>query len=159
MKAGRIILLNILLSVSAMAAPAEDAVPSIAGQPIGDAELAFFSGLYPDRHLRAIARDRALQQLATEEGLLAQPMDFPQRVRAFHQENARRREMKASGEVFYGPIQYRMDVWFAIREEQLVRALEKQARADHGEAGARSEVAARLVKRTGELLAAATGSP
>lgn len=73
--------------------------------------------------LRAIGRAREIQELAVSEGILAEVKSYPQLVEAFHTENQRRKAMKACGEVFYGPVQYRQDVWFKVWFEQLNKAL------------------------------------
>jgi hypothetical protein len=132
---------------------------SLAGQPVHEAEFAFYAdqlrtevasrfmrehgtgqseafwetpvdGISPQavlekEVLRAIARDRALQELAVEKGLLEEVLDYPQLVAAFHAENQRRRSMKDRGEVFYGPVQFRQDVWFKVWFGQLFKALQK----------------------------------
>jgi hypothetical protein len=44
---------------------------------------------------------------------------------ACHAENERRRALKASGEVFYGPATFRFEVWFELWLEQLQRAVDR----------------------------------
>lgn len=76
--------------------------------------------------LQAIARARAVEQLALQEGLISEARSFPELIKEFHEENRRRSEMKERGEVFYGPVRFRKEVWFEIRQQQLVKALEKR---------------------------------
>lgn len=80
--------------------------------------------------LRAIARARAIQELALRYGIITEVKTYPQLVEAFHAENRRRKAMKARGEVFYGPVQFRLDVWVKVWFEQLVKALQKNGGAD-----------------------------
>lgn len=76
--------------------------------------------------LRAIARDRMLQRLAVEAGLLPGVKTYRQLVADFHAENRRRQEMKERGEVFYGPSRFRQEVWFTVYFDQLSRMLRKR---------------------------------
>lgn len=75
--------------------------------------------------LRRIARFQVVQELALENGLIEAVLDYAGMLAAFNEENLRRREMKEAGEVFYGPVQFRQDVYFNVRLEQLVRGLQK----------------------------------
>jgi hypothetical protein len=110
--------------------------------------------------LRAIARTRALQQLAVDRGLLEQVMDYRQLVAEFHAENQRRKEMKERGEIFYGPVQFRQDIWFKVWFEQLFKALQKAAvtadgpSTDRGpaEARAKAEIERQLEARVLKLI-------
>ncbi|MEX0325030.1 MAG: hypothetical protein AB3N33_02960 [Puniceicoccaceae bacterium] len=80
--------------------------------------------------LRSIARFRVVQTLAVEQGLLEAVMSYRDMITAFHEENLRRKEMKEAGEIFYGPVQFRKDVYISVRLEQLTRALQKAALSD-----------------------------
>jgi len=110
--------------------------------------------------LRLIARFRVVQELAVGEGLLANVKSYRQLVEDFHQENLRRREMKAKGEIFYGPVQFRQEVWFDIWLEQVIRAMQKKLlndpayleTHDNGEAAARQCIEERIESRTRQLL-------
>ena len=77
--------------------------------------------------LRAIARARVVQRLAFRNGLLGEVKSHRQLVEAFHAENRRRAEMKARGEVFYGPVAFRQDVWFQVWFRQVEKALQRHA--------------------------------
>jgi hypothetical protein len=80
--------------------------------------------------LHAIARARAIQELAVNAGIIDEMKSFPQLVEAFHAENQRRKAMKERGEIFYGPVQYRLDVWVKVWFEQLLKALQKTVGPD-----------------------------
>ena len=81
--------------------------------------------------LSAIEHARAVQQRAVEAGILDEAKTYRQLVEAFHAENQRRKELKEGGEVFYGPVRFRQEVWFDVWFEQLAKALEKAAVARH----------------------------
>ena len=85
--------------------------------------------------LRRIARFQVVQELALENGLIEAVLDYAGMLAAFNEENLRRREMKEAGEVFYGPVQFRQDVYFNVRLEQLVRGLLKIKRTQEGTTG------------------------
>ena len=83
-----------------------------------------------DETLRSIARFRVVQNMAFEEGLIEGVLSYREMGTALLQENLRRKEMKAAGKVFYGPVKFRQDVYFEVRLEQLTRALQKKARSE-----------------------------
>lgn len=107
--------------------------------------------------IAAIARARAVQELAAEAGLIDGVRPYRQLVEAFHEENRRRKQMRERGEVFYGPVRFRQEVWFEVWQDQLVRELRIHARArfdsdetlEAREAAARDWVEARIRRRAG----------
>lgn len=119
------------------------------------------AGLLRQETIAAIARARAIQKLAAEAGLIDGVRPYRQLVEAFHEENRRRKEMKERGEVFYGPVRFRQEVWFEVWLDQLVRELRIHARArfdsdetlEAREAAARDWVEARIRRRAEDGLA------
>lgn len=113
-----------------------------------------------DESPQALARYQAIQEVAVRFSLLDTVRTYPQLVEAFHEENRRRAAMKARGEVIYGPVQFRQEVWFAVWEDQLFRALCRQAPVPGGqhlsrperEAIARDWVQEELTRETGRIL-------
>ena len=75
--------------------------------------------------LQEIARDRAIQMLAAEAGLIESAQTYHEIVVELEAENESRKTRKARGEVFYGPVAFRQDAYFEIKFDQLVKALER----------------------------------
>lgn len=161
-----IVLLLVFVTASALAAAEERRV---GGALVSPAEFDFYRTLArsetpgtPTEHriLYTIARDRAIQLIAVEQGILEVVSDFSALGHAFREENRRRRDLKERGEVFYGPVQYRKDVWFGVWFDQLRKVLERDARArdfpdlprPDGEARARAAVAERVESAATQLL-------
>ena len=105
--------------------------------------------------LRSIARFRVVQKMAFEEGLIEGVLSYREMCTALLQENLRRKEMKAAGKVFYGPVKFRQDVYFEVRMEQLTRGLQKvigTRNPDINEAEAKSRLEEILGRRIAFLL-------
>ena len=109
---------------------------------------------------QAIARARAIQELAVSLGILDSVSTWPDLVQEFNAGNLRREQMKARGEVFYGPVRFRQEVWFAVWQEQLIQAIRQHAPGARDpqiprperEAAAREWTEARIRAAAGRLL-------
>lgn len=75
--------------------------------------------------LRSLARTRMVQELAVERGILREAMTHRQWVDFLEAENSRRRDLKASGQILYGPVVFRQDTYYQIWFEQIMQALQK----------------------------------
>lgn len=91
--------------------------------------LLAFGGLTGHAESESDDRWRAIQELALEHGIIDRVKSYEELVDAFHQENQRRAEMKARGEIFYGPVRFRKEVWFEVWHEQLSREIERRTAA------------------------------
>jgi hypothetical protein len=86
-------------------------------------------GLAGNAETESDDRWRAIQELALEHGIIDRVKSYDELVDAFHQENQRRARMKERGEIFYGPVRFRKEVWFEVWYEQLSREIERHTPA------------------------------
>lgn len=96
--------------------------------------------------LRRLAQLEVLQSLGCEAGLLERPLTHTELLARCAGENERRAAMKARGEVFYGPVSFREEIFVKLWSDRLFAALVAHRASVSADFAGRDQVRAELAR-------------